>query len=156
MDEPTIENLERLSRDHRQLDDTLHRYLLAIADRDPHRAEKLLDEFAARLAQHTETEERDWVPLFEQRFGKTRGFGGQLILEEHKVLDKLLGALRFLLHTIAARTRSLDAQQVLNLLEESFRLRGVFEHHHAREDNVMIPALREALSQDTDDSPQPD
>ncbi len=143
MTDENLADVDRLSRDHKELADTYHRYLLLIADRQAVQAEKLLDEFAARLTRHIEIEEQIWVPLFDQRFGKSKGFDGTLILQEHKVLDKLLGALRFLLHTIAARGKPLDAQQVLTLLEESFRFRGVLHHHHAREDNVMIPALRE-------------
>ncbi len=143
MSEENLADVDRLSRDHKELADTYHRVLLLIVDRQADQAEKQLDEFAAKLTRHIELEEKIWVPLFHERFGKSKGFDGTLILQEHKVLDKLLGALRFLLHTIAARGKPLDAQQVLTLLEESFRFRGVLHHHHAREDNVMIPALRE-------------
>ena len=135
--------LDQLSRDHKELAGRFHEYLLLIADRKIGRADRLLDEFAARLSEHLQAEERYWVPLFEHHFGHSRGFGAQLILEEHKVLERLLGALRFLVNTIAARNQPLEAQQVLTMLEESFRFRGVLSHHLAREDNVMIPALAE-------------
>jgi len=134
---------KHLSREHQELADAFHAYLLSIADRRPADAEELLDRFAARLTEHLAEEEGYWVPLFEHRFGESKGFGAKLIREEHKVLERLLGALRFLVGTIASRKQPLEAGQVLTILEESFRFRGVMSHHQAREDNVMIPALRE-------------
>ena len=135
--------LARLSREHREMAELYHRYLLLVADRQIGEPDKLLDEFADRMMRHLEAEEKFWVPLFEHHYGESRGFGAKLILEEHKVLERLLGALRFLVNTIAERKRPLEAQQVLTILEESFRFRGVMSHHHSREDNVMIPALAE-------------
>jgi hemerythrin-like domain-containing protein len=134
---------EHLAREHQELAEGFRRYLLAIADRRLEQAERLLDGFAAQLTEHLEAEEGYWVPLFEYHFGQSKGFGAKLILEEHKVLERLLGALRFLVGTIASQKRVMEAQQVLVILEESFRFRGVMSHHHAREDNVMIPALKE-------------
>ncbi len=96
-----------------------------------------------RLDAHIAEEDGYWVPLFEDRFGMSRGFGAELLRSEHRVIEKLLGALRFLVRSVAGRGGEMAAQDVLNLLEESFRFRGVLSHHHAREDNVMIPALRE-------------
>ena len=135
--------LARLSREHGELAEQYHRYLLLIADRRIAEADRLLDDFAARMTEHLGAEERYWVPAFEHHFGQSKGFGAELIREEHKVLERLLGALRFLVGTIAARKQELAGQQVLTLLEESFRFRGVLSHHQAREDNVMIPALAE-------------
>ena len=136
-------DLETLSRDHQHMTETYQEYLLLIADRQIAEADRLLDTFAAQMVDHLKTEEGYWVPLFEHHFGESRGFGARLILEEHKVLERLLGALRFLVQTIASRGEPLEAQQVLTILEESFRFRGVMSHHQSREDNVMIPALAE-------------
>lgn len=141
MADPDDQGLERLSRDHREMAQMYHRYLLLVADRQIDEADRLLDDFADRMMRHLQEEERFWVPLFEHHYGESKGFGARLILEEHKVLERLLGALRFLVNTIAERKQPLDAQQVLTILEESFRFRGVMSHHHSREDNVMIPAL---------------
>ena len=132
----------RLSRDHRELAALYQRYLLLIADRDVRKAEELLEAFAARLTEHVSAEDGYWIPVFDHFYAKTKGFGGELLLFEHRLLEKLLGALRDLVHTVAARGEPLSAQDVLTLIEESFRFRGVFSHHHAREDNIVIPALQ--------------
>ena len=139
--------LDRLSRDHRELDAHYHRYLLSIADHRVQPAEELLDEFAARLTAHLAAEDGHWIPVFDHFYGKSKGFGGELLLFEHRLLEKLLAALRHLLHTVAARREPPTAQDVLTLIEESLRFRGVFGHHHAREDNIVIPALQELRDQ---------
>lgn len=132
-----------LTTEHRWGERIYRRFLEALVDRDLAAADRLLDRYAAWMVDHIGREEGEWLPRFDEHFGTSRGFGADLVLQEHRVIEKLLNALRDLVSTLAARGERLDASGVLTLLEDAFRFRGVVNHHHAREDNVVIPALQE-------------
>lgn len=105
-----------------------------------------LTRYRALLATHIEVEDGLLFPLFEQHVPTPpRGAAHRIFYDEHRRLERLVDELQLRLDNATVNPGEDLRSQILDLLERSFLAQGVAEHHHLREETLLVPALKSAL-----------
>lgn len=142
-DDATPRSLDQLRDDHARNMRLVQTFLELIVDRRVDEALATLDGLTDELAVHILAEDDYWIPRFDRRFGKSRGFGADLLLAEHRLIETLLRDVAQVTRQLRQLPQPPRAEDVLFVVHVGFRLQGVLEHHHEREERIMIPALAE-------------
>lgn len=132
---------------HTALELAFHQFQEALIGLSLHEALMALGQWHELLAAHIAWEEAGLLAAYVQLVPEPpRGGPHALFFEEHRKLhrmaDELLGRLCHILEGEESHRRA----KTLDLLERTFKLKGLAEHHHAREEQLLIPALSEVMA----------
>jgi hemerythrin-like domain-containing protein len=133
-----------LVRAHRAIDELFLRHQEALVERDLREADRLLFLLGDSLRRHLQDEEHHLVPALDES-GEIAGATKEILLKEH---ERILS----LLQDIETRVESLDlegegaARRIVELLDQEGVLKRLIEHHEAREESLVFPALDERVS----------
>ena len=133
-----------LARAHRAIDELFMRHQEALVERDLREADRLLFLLGDSLRRHLQDEEHHVVPMLEGS-REIAGATKKILLKEH---ERMLS----LLPDIESRIESLDleregaARRIVELLDHEGVLKRLIEHHEAREESLVFPALDERVS----------
>lgn len=88
---------------------------------------------------HLAQEEEKILPLFDKP-GLKRQWGRDLYLAEHRKLNVLIAEVDQSLKALEGRDH-LQPKDVIEILDEERRLKGLEEHHHHREEQDLLPVV---------------
>jgi hemerythrin-like domain-containing protein len=123
---------------HSQLDELFAQHQEALVERDVDVARQTLRRYHQGLQIHMDDEENVVLPLLEQ-LEPVPGGSPKMFRDEHRKLSELLGVL--LQQVEALDPETLTPRRVVELLDEEHRYKGLVEHHHLREHNLLFPRL---------------
>lgn len=136
---------------HHELTHTFRAFQEALVGLELQRASELLGQYRTYLQRHIEVEDGLLFPLFEQHVpNPPRGAAHRIFSDEHRKLERLVDELQLRLDNACVSAaqqppgESLKGQ-VLDLLERAFLAQGVAEHHHLREETLLVPGLQAVL-----------
>ena len=132
---------------HRGLERLFRQFQEALIGLELELAGAFLEAYHSQLAGHLAAEEAGLLAAYKQLVDHPpRGGAPSLFFDEHRKLEDILYELNGRLHH-ALGNEDLDEVRsiVLDLLERSFTFSGLTEHHHQREEKLLIPALRGVL-----------
>lgn len=132
---------------HRGLERLFRQFQEALIGLELELAGAFLEAYHSQLAGHMAAEEAGLLAAYSQLVAHPpRGGAPSLFFDEHRKLEDILDELNGRLHhALGNDDRDEVRSIVLDLLERSFTFSGVTEHHHQREEKLLIPALRGVL-----------
>lgn len=131
-----MDGLELLKSDHDKVRGLFQQFRSASEDDDATRMNELCQEIFHELEVHTAIEEEIFYPAVKDRGGEELIEDTDESVEEHHVVDVLMGEIRQLDPTDAAFKAKMTV-----LIEN-------VEHHAQEEEEEMFPQVRELMSED--------
>ena len=132
---------------HRWLEERAYATIEALVATDVVRARVLFDGFARVLAEHMAFEDERVLPVYTRVAPKDGPGRADHVEGDHTILRRHVDAIVALLDEVEGA----PLRAVLERLPVVYRLLGTLEHHTAREQNNVYPALARALPSAIDD-----
>lgn len=137
---------------HRDLDELFLRHQESLLALNLEQAARELEEYEQRLLRHM-AEEEDWLLPIYGRAGAIPGGALELFTGEHRKMrefvtrfKKTLAALRSRLGLQSDWPRDLK-RELITLLDQQTLFKHLVEHHGAREETILYPALDRVTSE---------
>jgi len=111
---------------------------------DPSGALSTFIAFSRALRQHSSFEEESLLPVYAALGATPRTGHPEYFLDEHRKIEIELDAVGSDLKGLSPGSAS--PTEVVELVERLGRFRNLLDHHFRREDTILFPKLREALS----------
>jgi len=96
--------------------------------------------FAEALTQHADDEERELLPLYQQRVTIPPGGTVELFLAEHKKIRAFIKEISDTVADLPADTPP-GPPRIVALIEREYEFKKLLEHHDMREMNFLYPLL---------------
>ena len=100
--------------------------------------------FDRALRSHIRAENQFLIPAFEKHCPETIGCTPEILLAEHKKLERLLDELLEFLQELQARGAP-EPLQIVEILERERMIKEVLDHHGIREAEGFIPNLEKFI-----------
>ena len=97
-------------------------------------------QFAEVLAEHADDEERDLLPLYQQRAPIPHGGTVEIFLAEHKKIRAFLKEITELVAELPADARP-EPHKIVTVIEREYEFKKLLEHHDMREMNFLYPLV---------------
>ena len=136
-----------LAEVHRWLNQLFLDHQLALLSLDLPAASAYLERYESNLKLHIDDEESALIPLYDARTDNVPGGAVELFTGEH---DKLTGFIAEFHQTLLAITGKSDRDlrlDIIKLFDREAICKGLVEHHHAREHNILFPWLDKITSE---------
>lgn len=134
-----------IERVHERLEAIFLAHQDALVRGDLEGAQKALARYRAGLEQHIQDEETHLLPRYDAA-AHPRRWQADVFVAEHRKLLELLGELEVALGPLNPASESWPRALVV-VLEAEATLKGVAEHHHAREEQALFPTLAKTLGE---------
>ena len=136
---PSFSNrkLQRLKHQHRRLERLFARHQEALVAQTPRRAAGFLSRYRRLLAAHIAQEDQ-WLAVMQALDIKTR-WPLRVYRAEHRRLTRQVAALEASIR--ALRDEPVAPARLIELIEREKSLKGLSEHHHAREEDDLYRQL---------------
>ena len=143
---PESTSLAELNRElHERMEEGLLQVLEALTELRVDEARERWMDVIRRMDAHADAEARLVIPLYDALGEAPRGGSAELMEADHLTLNKVQVAAKEALASLGQGPVALRRQMVL-ALPLVYRVRSVLEHHTAREQAHMYPALDEGLA----------
>ncbi|MCG3128171.1 MAG: hypothetical protein CHACPFDD_03047 [Phycisphaerae bacterium] len=139
MSAPLAPHLAQLLHAHDDLDRRLERHQELLAAGDFRGACLEFHEFRAALLAHIDAEEQQVLPRYRTLRSWPSGGQPELFDAEHRQIRRMVAQLEVALATLG--DGPLSPRTIVRLIEDEHPLKGVLEHHAAREERFLYPAL---------------
>ncbi|MFM7201026.1 MAG: hypothetical protein ACKO6N_09575 [Myxococcota bacterium] len=134
---------------HAVLEQKFQEFQEALVGLSLHEALVALGHWHELLAAHVAWEEAGLLAAYVHLVPQPpRGGAHTIFFDEHQKLLRLADEMLARLSHILEGEADIRKTATLELLERTFKLKGVSEHHHQREEQLMIPALSEVMAAD--------
>jgi hemerythrin-like domain-containing protein len=138
---PDLESFIQFTKVHEWLDELFLAHQTALLSLDIKEAKRCLDAYDTNLRLHIKDEEDLLIPTYGARASDIPGGAVEFFTGEHKKILGFLGEF----HEMLSRLRDQKTLQlkhaVIQLLDREGMYKGLLQHHHAREHNVLYPWL---------------
>lgn len=136
-----------LAEVHRWLDSLFLDHQLALLSLNLPVASDCLKRYEVNLNLHVEDEENALIPLFEARTDNVPGGAVELFTGEHTKLTGFVAEFHGTLATLNGKPERELKLYVIRLFDREAICKGLVEHHHAREQNILFPWLDRVTSE---------
>jgi hemerythrin-like domain-containing protein len=136
-----------LAEVHHWLNQLFLDHQLALLSLDLPAASACLERYDSNLKLHIDDEESALIPLYDARTDNVPGGAVELFTGEH---TKLTGFIAEFHQTLLAITGKSDRDlrlDIIKLFDREAICKGLVEHHHAREHNILFPWLDKITSE---------
>jgi hemerythrin-like domain-containing protein len=130
---------------HRRLDELFLLHQEALLALDPRLALERLREFKGELQVHMRAEEELLLPVYE-RAGRIQGGPVEFFTGEHKRMLEFIARFDGKLEKLVADQMNLK-RDIISLFDGEAVFKQLMEHHDAREQNILYPALDRVTSE---------
>ena len=141
-------SFEELTSVHRWLDELFLAHQLELLSLNARAALDRLAEYETNLNTHIDDEEKLLIPLYGVRTDHVPGGAVELFTGEHKKIKNFLEEFHSQLSTIIAANGEERKRKTILLFDREAMYKGLLEHHHAREQNVLFPWLDKVTRSD--------
>lgn len=135
------ESFADLARVHRRLDGLFLDHQLALLSLDLHLAREKSRRYESALLVHIHDEETLLIPVYEARTATVPGGAVELFTGEHAKLRGFIAEFFQTLTDLAALPGDALKPAVIKLFDRQAICKGLSEHYHAREGNILFPWL---------------
>lgn len=139
MSAPLAPHLARLLHEHEDLDRRLEHHQELLVSGDFRGACLALLTFRAALLAHIDAEETQVLPEYEALQHWLPGGQPELFHAEHRQIRRMIDQIETALAMLGPGP--LAPRTIVRLIEDERQLKGVLEHHGAREQRFLYPAL---------------
>jgi hemerythrin-like domain-containing protein len=130
-----------LTKVHEWLDGLFLAHQTALLSLELKEAKRCLDVYYANLRLHIKDEEDLLIPTYGARASDIPGGAVEFFTGEHKKILGFLGEFHEMLNRLRDQKKSELKHAVIQLLDREGMYKGLLQHHHAREHNVLYPWL---------------
>lgn len=134
----------RMPREHEEADELFLQHQEKLLAREFGAAEALLSQVRAAVAQHIAVEEAELLPLYRARGPAPPGGGADLIVAEHRKIERFLES--FAARLSAWREQEPAPRELIALLDAQSQFKHLMDHHDRRERAFLYPALAESAA----------
>jgi len=132
---------------HRWLDGLFLDHQLALLSLNLPAASAGLKRYESNLRLHIEDEESALIPLYEARTDNVPGGAVELFTGEHTKLTGFVAEFHGTLATLSGKLERELKLDIIKLFDREAICKGLVEHHHAREQNILFPWLDKVTSE---------
>ena len=126
---------------HRWLDGLFLDHQLALLSLNLPAASAGLKRYESNLRLHIEDEESALIPLYEARTDNVPGGAVELFTGEHTKLTGFVAEFHGTLATLSGKLERELKLDIIKLFDREAICKGLVEHHHAREQNILFSWL---------------
>ncbi len=130
---------------HRELDHLFLRAREALFERRLDEARELFEAWEDALRAHAALEEALILPRADRAVEAGRAAAVAIYSGEHVRMLELAAAARGAVAALAARAEPPSTRELIALFDEQGTIRRLADHHQAREENILLPALERGL-----------
>jgi hemerythrin-like domain-containing protein len=105
-----------------------------------------LNHYQRELHCHIDDEEKRLIPIYEARTNHVPGGAVELFTGEHEKLKNFLVEFDETLQRLRPTNDLALKHQIIQLFDRQAIFKGLAEHHHAREQNILFPWLDRVTS----------
>jgi hemerythrin-like domain-containing protein len=105
-----------------------------------------LNRYRRELNCHIDDEEQRLIPLYGARTNHVPGGAVELFIGEHEKLKNFLAEFDETLQRLHPLSDLTLKHQIIRLFDRQAIFKGLTEHHHAREQNILFPWLDRVTS----------
>src|SRR5574342_155082 len=131
----------KLSKVHEWLDGLFLAHQTALLSLDLSEARRCLDFYEANLLLHIKDEEELLIPTYGARASDIPGGAVEFFTGEHKKILGFIAEFHKMLKPLRSQKKLQLKHSILQLLDREAMYKGLLQHHHAREHNVLYPWL---------------
>lgn len=131
---------------HLWLDQLFLDHQVALLSLDLPAASSCLKRYESNLRLHIEDEESALIPIYEARTDNVPGGAAELFTGEHTKLTGFIAEFHQILATLSGRAGRELNHDIIKLFDREALCKGLVEHHHAREQNILFPWLDKITS----------
>ena len=136
-----------LAEVHLWLDSLFLDHQLALLSIDLPAASAGLKRYESSLRLHIEDEEGALIPLYEARTDHVPGGAVELFTGEHTKLTGFIAEFHQTLATLSGKANRQVRHDIIKLFDREAICKGLVEHHHSREQNILFPWLDKVTSE---------
>lgn len=131
----------KLSKVHEWLDGLFLAHQTALLSLDLNEARRCLDFYEANLLLHIKDEEELLIPTYGARASDIPGGAVEFFTGEHKKILGFIAEFHKMLKPLRSQKKLQLKHGIIQLLDREAMYKGLLQHHHAREHNVLYPWL---------------
>lgn len=131
----------KLGKVHEWLDELFLTHQTALLSLDLSEAERCLDFYETNLLLHIKDENDLLIPTYGARAGDIPGGAVEFFTGEHKKILRFVAEFHTMLKPLHRQKRLQLKHAIIRLLDREAMYKGLLQHHHAREHNVLYPWL---------------
>lgn len=132
---------------HHWLDSLFLDHQLALLALNLPAASACLKRYEINLKLHIDDEETALIPLYAARTDNVPGGAVELFTGEHTKLTGFVGEFHRTLATLSGKREHELRLDIIKLFDREAICKGLVEHHHAREQNILFPWLDKVTSE---------
>ena len=132
---------------HHWLDNLFLDHQLALLSLDLPTACACLEHYESNLKLHIEDEEGALIPLYDARTLNVPGGAVELFTGEHTKLTGFIAEFHGTLATLNGKPERELKLHIIKLFDREAICKGLVEHHHSREQNILFPWLDKITSE---------
>ena len=132
---------------HHWLDNLFLDHQLALLALDLPKASACLKDYESNLRLHIKDEESALIPLYQARTDNVPGGAVELFTGEHTKLTGFIAEFHQTLATLDGAPERVLKREIIKLFDREAFCKGLVEHHHAREQNILFPWLDKVTSE---------
>lgn len=132
---------------HHWLDKLFLDHQLALLSLDLPAASTCLNHYESNLKLHIDDEEGALIPLYDARTQNVPGGAVELFTGEHTKLTGFIAEFHGTLATLNGKPERELKRDIIKLFDREAICKGLAEHHHAREQNILFPWLDKITSE---------
>lgn len=133
---------------HRWLNKLFLDHQLALLSQDLPAASAALKHYESNLRLHIEDEETALIPLYESRTENVPGGAVELFTGEHTKRTGFITEFHQTLAKLNGKSAPQLKLDIIKLFDREAICKGLVEHHHAREENILFPWLDTVTSRE--------
>jgi hemerythrin-like domain-containing protein len=131
----------KLGKVHEWLDGLFLAHQTALLSSDLSEARRCLDFYEANLLLHIKDEEELLIPTYGARASDIPGGAVEFFTGEHKKILGFIAEFHKMLKPLRSQKKLQLKHGIIQLLDREAMYKGLLQHHHAREHNVLYPWL---------------
>lgn len=126
---------------HEWLDELFLAHQTALLSLELREARRCLDSYEDNLRLHIKDEEELLIPTYGARASDIPGGAVEFFTGEHKKIFRFLAEFHEMLTPLRNQKTLRLKHAIIRLLDREAMYKGLLQHHHAREHNVLYPWL---------------
>lgn len=131
----------KLGKVHEWLDELFLAHQTALLSLDLSEAKRCLDFYEANLLLHIKDENELLIPTYGARASDIPGGAVEFFTGEHKKILRFVAEFHAMLKPLRRQKQLQLKHAIIQLLDREAMYKGLLQHHHAREHNVLYPWL---------------
>jgi hemerythrin-like domain-containing protein len=131
----------KLGKVHEWLDGLFLAHQTALLSSDLNEARRCLDFYEANLLLHIKDEEELLIPTYGARASDIPGGAVEFFTGEHKKILGFIAEFHKMLKPLRSQKKLQLKHGIIQLLDREAMYKGLLQHHHSREHNVLYPWL---------------